>query len=288
MAPVNGVEAAGQAPPTGTGRPASSGRRWRWLLAATVAWAVLLAALTWTSVRNDPPTVREQRTLTEAGPLVDRAVGALVAAAGDTAVLTPPEVDRGCRVTPFADGATLTRGVDVFVPSGLERSLLERVADRLPEGWRAGVRVTAEDGPRLRADAGEFVTVSGGVAADGLVRLTADTGCRPVGDGYTAPAVGADGAEAEALAAALRALGGPPGSAAEVVVAPCPTGGTARTARVAAIPAPPSPADALASVARVPMLDTAQAYAYRRGAAMVVADLSGDQVVVSVNTGCPA
>jgi hypothetical protein len=73
-----------------------------------------------------------------------------------------------------------------------------------------------------------------------------------------------------------------------VVVAPCPTGGTARTARAAAIPAPPSPADALASVARVPMLDTAQAYAYRRGAAMVVADLSGDQVVVSVNTGCPA
>ena len=58
MAPVNGVEAAGQAPPTGPDQPASS-RWWRWLLAASVAWAVLLGALTWISVRDDPPTVRE-------------------------------------------------------------------------------------------------------------------------------------------------------------------------------------------------------------------------------------
>ncbi|MFG1775090.1 hypothetical protein ACGFIR_17370 [Micromonospora sp. NPDC049051] len=285
---MNGVEAAGQAPPTGPDRPAAPRRRLPWLLVATVAWAVLLAALTWTSVRNDPPTVREQRSLTEAGPVVDRAVGELVAAAGDTAVLTPPEIERGCRVTPFADGAILTRGVDVFVPVGLERSLLERVADRLPGSWRAGVRITSEDGPRLRADAGEFVTVSGAVEADGLVRLTADTGCRPVGDGYAAPAVGADGAESEALAAALRALGGPPGSAPELVVAPCPGGGTARTARAGAVETPPSPADALGAVARVPLLNTAQAYAYRHGTAMVLADLSGDRVVVSVNTGCPA
>ncbi|MEU4779530.1 hypothetical protein [Micromonospora sp. NPDC023633] len=285
---MNGVQAAGQAPPTGPGQPTPSRRWWRWLLAATVAWAVLLAALTWVSVRDDPPTVREQRSLTEAGPVVDRAAGALVVAAGDTAVLTPPEIERGCRVTPFADGATLTRGVDVFVPVGLERSLLQRVADRLPESWRAGVRVTSEDGPRLRADAGEFVTVSGEVEADGLVRLTVDTGCRPVGDGYAAPAVGADDEETQALAAALRALGGPPGSTPELVVAPCPTRGTARTARSAGVPAPPSPADALAPVARLPMLNTAQAYAYRHGAAMVVADLSGDQVVVTVNTGCPA
>ncbi|MGW4497347.1 hypothetical protein ACWENR_01820 [Micromonospora sp. NPDC004336] len=284
---MNGVVAAGQAPSTGPDRPASR-RRWLpWLLAATVAWAVLLAALTWTSVRDDPPTVREQRTLSEAGPVVDRAVGELVRAAGDTAVLTPPEVERGCRVTPFADGAVLTRGVAVFVPVGLERRLLERVADRLPGSWRAGVRATSDDGPRLRADAGEFVTVSGGVEADGLVRLTVDTGCRPVGDGYATPALGADGAETEALAGALRALGGPPATTPELLVAPCPTGGTARTARAAGVAAPASPAAALAEVARVPMLDTAQAYAYRRGGAMVVADLSGDLVVVSVNTGCP-
>ncbi|MFV2113321.1 hypothetical protein ACFHW0_13400 [Micromonospora sp. LOL_025] len=287
---MNGVEAAGQAPPTGPGRPTSSGRRWRWLLAATVAWAVLLAVLTWTSVRNDPPTVREQRTLTEAGSVVDRAIGALVAAAGDTAVLTPPEVDRGCRVTPFADGAELSRGVDVFVAAGGEATLLERVADRLPADWRAGVRLTAEDGARLRGDAGEFVTVSGGIAGDGRVRLTVDTGCRPVGDGYDVPAADAAGAEGDALGEALRALGAPAGQAPErVVTAPCPGGGgTARSVRSVGVPAPASPAAALAPVTRLPVLDDSQAYAYRRGPVTVVADLSGDQVVVSVNTGCPA
>ncbi|SCL63363.1 hypothetical protein GA0070606_3781 [Micromonospora citrea] len=285
---MNGVVEAGQAPSTGPGRPASP-RRWLpWLLAGTVAWAVLLAALTWTSVRDDPPTVREQRTLTEAGPVVDRAVGELFAAAGDTAVPTPPEVERGCRVTPFAEGATLTRGVDVFVPVGSERELLERVADRLPGSWRAGVRVTSDDGPRLRADAGEFVTVSGRVDADGRVRLTADTGCRPVGDGYVAPAVGADGGQAEALAGALRALGAPAGPAPALLGAPCPAGGAVRTARAAAVAAPASPAAVLAPVAGVPLLDTAHAYAYRRGDVVVVADLSGDSVVVSATTGCAA
>ncbi|WP_374225561.1 hypothetical protein [Micromonospora sp. C31] len=285
---MNGVQAAGQAPSTGPDRPAAP-RRWLpWLLAGTVAWAVLLAALTWTSVRNDPPTVREQRTLAEAGPVVDRAVGALVAAAGDTAVLTPPEIERGCRVTPFADGATLIRGVDVFVAAGRERALLEQVADRLPEDWRAGVRVTSDVGPRLRADAGEFVTVAGRVAGDGRVRLTVDTGCRPVGDGYDVPATAAAGVEADALGEALRVLGAPGGPAPELVTAPCPGGGTARSARSAGVEATASPAAALAPVTRVPVLDVPQAYAYRRGPVTVVADLSGDQVVVSVNTACPA
>ncbi|MFY1596716.1 hypothetical protein [Micromonospora sp. WMMD737] len=284
---MNGVEAAGQAPPTGPGRPAAP-RRWLpWLLAGTVAWAVLLAALTWLSVRNDPPTVREQRTLTEAGRVVDRAVGALVAAAGETAVLTPPVVDRGCRVTPFAAGADLSRGVDVFVAAGGEATLLEQVAGRLPADWRAGVRVTSS-GPRLRGDAGEFVTVSGGVAGDGRVRLTVDTGCRPVGDGYDVPVTGAAGAEADALEEALRALGAPAGPALEMVTAPCPGGGTARSARSAGVPAPASPAAALAPVTRLPVLDDPQAYAYRRGPVTVVADLSGDRAVVSASTGCPA
>ncbi|MEH1102267.1 hypothetical protein, partial [Micromonospora sp. CPCC 205561] len=219
---MNGVVQAGQAPPpTGPDQPTSA-RRWRrWLLVATVAWGVLLAGLTWASVRDDPPTVREQRSLADAGPVVDRAVGELVAAAGDTAVLTPPELDEGCRVTPFADGGALSRGVDVFVPAGGERELLEQVAERLPTGWRAGVRVTS-DGPRLRADAGEFVTVAGGIEGDGRVRLTADTGCRPIGAGYATPAAGAADAEADALAAALRALGGPARPAPELVAAPCP------------------------------------------------------------------
>ncbi|WP_433388049.1 hypothetical protein [Micromonospora sp. KLBMP9576] len=284
---MNGVEAAGYAPPTGPGKPASSRRWWRLLLAATVAWAVLLAALTWISVRNDPPTVREQRSLAEAGPVVDGAVGELVAAAGDTAVLTPPRIERGCRITPFADGADLSRGVDVFVVAGGERALLEQVADRLPAAWRAGVRATS-DGPRLRADAGEFVTVDGGVEGDGRVRFTVDSGCRPVGDGHVVPGTGAAGAEADALAEALRALGAPADSIPELVTAPCPGGGTARSARSPGVVATSAPVAALAPVGGAPVLRDLAAYAYRRGPVTVVADLSGDRVVLSATTGCAA
>ncbi|TBL38290.1 hypothetical protein EYA84_09825, partial [Verrucosispora sp. SN26_14.1] len=68
---MSGAVQTGYFPPAGP-RPPAPGPRWpRWLIVATVAWAVLLAGLTWRSARNDPPTVREQRTLAEAGPVVD-------------------------------------------------------------------------------------------------------------------------------------------------------------------------------------------------------------------------
>ncbi|WP_368050937.1 hypothetical protein [Micromonospora sp. C28SCA-DRY-2] len=251
-----------------------------------MVWAVLLAALTWVSVRDDPPTVREQRSLDQAGPVVDRAVGELVAAAGDAVLaLTPARVERGCRVTPFADGATLARGVDVVVPAGEERALLERVADRLPAGWGAGVRATP-DGPRLRADAGEFVTVEGRAGTDGRVRLTADTGCRPVGSGYATPPPGAAGAELSVLAEALAALGRPAGPDPEVLAAPCPGGGVARTARVAGGAPPLSPAAALARFA-TPVADTPEVYAYRRGDVAVLVDRAAGDSPVSATTACP-
>lgn len=116
---------------------------------------MLLVALTWWSVRTDPPTVKEQRTISQAVPVVDRAVGRLVAAIGPDGVwvMTPETVEKGCRVTPVSDGAELIRGVDVLVAEGAERPLLDRVADALPGSWRAGVRDSV-DGPRLRADGG--------------------------------------------------------------------------------------------------------------------------------------
>ncbi|WP_328342548.1 hypothetical protein [Micromonospora sp. NBC_00421] len=320
---MSGAVHPGYAPPTG---PSAPRRRLPWLLAVTVAWAVLLGVLTWWSARDDPPTVREQRTLTQAGPVVDRALGHLVAAVGDDAwVLTGPEVERGCRITPMSDGATLSRGLDVLVAEGGERALLERVADRLPADWRAGVRA-GSSGPRLRADAGEFVAVEGRVTSGGRVRFTADTGCRPIGAGYPQPpapaspvvppapaasaapaapaapsapsasaappaSVAPSGQAASAdsmLDAALRALGRSAQSAPQSVSVPCPGGGTARTLAVSAGAAPVALTGLRPLAAGPPVVDLPEVYAYRSGPATVLADGTGAQVRLSASTGCPA
>ncbi|MGC5019878.1 hypothetical protein [Micromonospora sp. DT47] len=277
---------AGWAPPSGPPEPARQ-RSWpRWLLAVTVAWALLLGALTWWSVRHDPPTVREQRSLSAADPVVDRAVGRLVVAIGAGAwALTGATVERGCRVTPMADGAALTRGVEVFVPDGGERALLERVAGGLPGSWRAGVRPGA-DGPRLRADAGEFVAVEGRVVGGGRVRLTADTGCRPVDTELATLLPGAGGETALAVDEASRALGRPLAGVAEPLSAACPGGGRARTAAATAGSAPMSLAALKSLAAGAAVVDLPEVYAYRRGPVVVVADATGEQVRLTASTGC--
>lgn len=259
---------------------------------ATVLWALLLAALTWLSVRQDPPTVREQRTLAQARPVVDRTVGELVAAAGPDALveLVPPAERRGCRVTPFEDGGSLERAVHVRLAGEKPRTVLDRIAEALPDDYRATVLLT-RDGEQLRADAGEFVSVRGAEAGDDVVRLTVTTGCRPLGSTTDpAPVSGAD-AETDAAHAALRALGRTPDGQPELVGAPCPGGGTARTAWATGSPTgsttPTSPAAALAPLASGPaVVDIPGWYAYRVGPVGVQVDLTADPPSVSASTGC--
>ncbi|TDB74852.1 hypothetical protein [Micromonospora sp. KC723] len=284
---MSGAVQAGWAPPSGPPEPAPD-RGWpRWLLVATVLWAVLLGVLTWWSVRTDPPTVREQRTLGQAAPVVDRAVGELVAAIGDGAwALAGTRYEPGCRVTPMAAGAALIGGVTVFVPEGGERVLLERVADRLPAGWRAGVRAGSE-GPRLRADAGEFVAVEGRTAGAGRVEFEADTGCRPVDRPYATPPSTAGDASLAAVAEAARALGRPAPTDPEGRSASCPAGGRATTTLVTAGPAPVDLAGLRSLAAGVALLDTPEVYAYRRGPLVVLADATGTELRLTASASCP-
>ncbi|PZF81085.1 hypothetical protein C1I99_32020, partial [Micromonospora deserti] len=129
------------------------------------------------------------------------------------------------------------------------------------------------------------VTVEGRTEGKGRVRLTVDTGCRPVGAGYSAPVAEDPGPEAAVLADALRALGRPAGTASEPVVAPCPAGaGTARTLRSTEGPTP-EPANALASLAAgAPLLDTPEVYAYRRDGVTVVLDRTSPTAVLAATT----
>ncbi|MGC4894910.1 hypothetical protein [Micromonospora sp. DT31] len=275
----------GHAPPTPPDRPGSPRRRLRWLVAATVAWGVLLAGLTWWSVRTDPPTVKEQRSLDQAGPVVDRTVGALSAAVGADGVpaLLPDRLARGCRITPIDGGATLERGVEVMT-GGDARDVLRRIADRLPSSWRAGVS-TYDGQPLLRADAGEFVAVEGRPGGAGRVLLTASTGCRPVGSGYRAPTADAAG-ESAALATALGRWGGATGPF-QVLAAPCPGGGTARTARAEADLPADRPLAAAFGDGVAPVVDSADRYA-RPGDPAVLAERVDERVRVAATTPCPA
>ncbi|MEU7850719.1 hypothetical protein AB0B74_16220 [Micromonospora parva] len=286
---MSGAVQTGWASPAGPAAPAPARSRRRWLLAGTVAWAVLLAGLTWVSVRDDPPTVREQRSLDQAGPVVDRAVGELALAAGAAGLLElgPARIASGCRVTPFADGARLRREVGVLAATGDERAVLTGIAERLPASWRAGVW-PGVDGPELRADAGEFVAVEGRPTVDGRVRLVVDTGCRPVGTGYSPAPATAAGPEAAALSAALLALDRPGDTAPELVTAPCPGGGSARTARSADGPGPAASTAALAPLAgNAPLVDQPPVYAYRTGAVTVLAEISPDATRLAATVGCP-
>ncbi|MEU7613229.1 hypothetical protein [Micromonospora sp. NPDC049204] len=255
-----------------------------------MVWAVLLAVLTTMSVRTDPPTVREQRSLDQAGPVVDRAIGELARAAGAAGLLelSPPRIAAGCRVTPFAEGARLRREIGVLAPTGTEKAVLDGIADRLPATWRAGVG-SGLDGPELYADAGEFVAVEGRPTVDGRVLLLVDTGCRPVGSGYRPAQPTAAGPEAAALTAALAALGRPGDTAPELVTAPCPGGGSARTARSAGGPGPAVSPAALAPLAdATPLLDNPPVYAYRTGAVTVLAELVPDDTRLAATVGCPS
>lgn len=268
-------------------------RRWgRWLLAGTAAWAVLLLGLSYLSMRNDEPTVREQRSLTQAAPVVNRAIGELVAAAGPEPVLemSAPRVAAGCQVSVLRDGATLERTVAMRTPPELAPALLDRLADRLPAQFRAGVR-TGPDGTArsLRADAGEFVLIEGGITEPGLVTLTATTGCRPASSdlliGENAIGLPID-AEPDRVLTALGATDVNPG---ERVSVGCPGGGAAYTVWATGLSpaAAPPPNETLSTLAgTVVATDEPELYAYRDGPLSVVVTAVAGDLRVAVTTDC--
>ncbi|MFC7547278.1 hypothetical protein [Plantactinospora sp. GCM10030261] len=273
-----------------------SARR-RWLPVVLLLWFALLAGVGYLSARQDPPSVREQRSVGEAEPRVDRAAGALIAAAGPgvLAELGEARVDRGCRLSAVWDGAILTRTVTVRTgPDDDAARVLDLIADGLPAEYRAGTRPGGNgDGPRLRADAGEFVSVTGAVTAPGLIELTIATGCRPAEPPATGEelTIGApvDGEPARILTA--LGLPAPEPDRQSRTVAPCPGTGATYTARATA---PGTPTAGLAA-ALGPLatggsvvVDTPELYGYRSDRYGVTARVVDGETRVTVTSGCPA
>ncbi|MEQ4300868.1 hypothetical protein ABNF97_05655 [Plantactinospora sp. B6F1] len=267
-------------------------RRRRWLLVALLGWGALLLVLTLVSVYRDEPTVREQRTIEQAGPVLHRALGELVAAAGpDVAVeITGRPVRDECELTVVRDGASLDASVVVHAPDADVPALLDRIADRLPAAYRARVRHSADGSVHaLRADAGEFVAIEGGRVGPGTVELTVGTGCRPVsGEPDDRAVLPLPSADPDPLRV-LGALGAVEPTPVEPVSAPCPGQGTTWTAHATGrgVPAGPPAAALPRPSGAVVVADTTARYAYRSGPVSVVVESGDGRIRVAVSSGCP-
>lgn len=290
--PVARVTMASVTPDSTTYRDSGGRPRRRWLTLVAAAWTAVLLMAAYLSVRHDEPTVPEQREVAAAAPVVDRAIGQLVAAAGDDLVveLSPPRLTSGCRITPLRDGSTLERSVTLRVAGGTGPAVLDRVAHRLPASYQAATR-RGKDGSTdsLRADAGEFVAIRGGLAGPGVVTLTAATGCRPASPDFDPAIQLLYGLPIdEEPPRVLAALGIPPSGPIERFDAPCPGGGAVHTARgVGRAPAGQPLLTAVRPAAGATMIaDSPGLYAYRDGRRSVVVERIDAEIRVAVTEGC--
>jgi hypothetical protein len=263
--------------------------KFRLIVVGVVAWVVVIGALGYQSLRNDPPTAREQTTIADALPTVDEAL-ARIAQALDAdpvvAVLNPyREMDRDCRITTIRDGARYERVLTVYTRAGGEAAALDRVGAALPKEYRAIVRHKGST-HTFEADGGNFVVVRGGVEVPGRLRFAADTGCRPHPDPLREPpAPTAERTPVQAVLDALR-LTGPTWRATAL---PCPSGGLLWTVEAVANGSAPPVLTKLGETAAsgaVVVQAQVDLYAYRTGETGVVARATGSTVTISATGGC--
>lgn len=271
------------------GRP----KRRRWLVIAVVAWIVALAGLAVWSVRNDPPTVPEQRDIAHALPVLQRAAGAMLAAAqgpGRAVALGALHLAEGCRITPVRHGIEGTRDVTVYVQADQARRALDAIAAGLPDGYRARVAQSG-NGSRvaLEADAGGYVAVDADTLADAqMFTLEASTGCRPIADTGPGSADPPAGPPPPALTTALKALGAPATGTPAARTVACPTNGNASTYTVDNLPTPADLGGALQPAvtgATVVRADP-HGWAYRTGDESIVITEDGGRLQVNATTAC--
>ncbi|MFC7528162.1 hypothetical protein [Actinoplanes sp. GCM10030250] len=266
-------------PPSGGTAPA---RRRRWRLAAVAGgWAVLLLAGVFWSVEKDPATVPEQRDIGQAAPEVRRATGALVAAAQDERWVVRLGAFRleDCSLNPVWKGRRAGRDVTLYVPEGEARAALEGIAERLPEGYGAGVGA-ARGGTRLSfyADAGELIAIDAeALSTDQVLTVRVDSGCRP-----PTGTVDEDDPDPGAVPEMVAKLGAEP----DVYSVTCPDGGTAATFEVDGGPAAPDGGANGLPEGTTPVWSEPGGWAYRMGSNSVVTTTEGGRLTVSLTTPC--
>ncbi|MGE5830109.1 MAG: hypothetical protein ACM30G_17370, partial [Micromonosporaceae bacterium] len=272
--------------------PAGRPRPRRGFVVATVAWVLVLVGGSVWAITYGRPTAREQTSIAQARPIVDNAVGRLAAAAADSGsvvAISGFDLVGSCRITVFRSGVRYQRTVTVLTAAGAEPAVLDRVASALPGAFRVHLRSGSR--PRLTADAGDFVAVTGGVNRAGEVRLVADTGCRTVdgapvaADPTPAGTDPTDGARAP-VSAVLSALGAQ-GAQWHTYRVPCPTGGPLATVEAVAARPPEGRLSQAVPTGATNVAAGPDAVAFRTEAAEVGVRTVIDRVVVTATTRCP-
>jgi hypothetical protein len=261
--------------------PPPDPRRRRILIGVTATWAlVLLVGAVWWAL-DGSPTVREQTTIAQAQSAVDKAVGLVTAAAGPDAVPAITGYDQldSCSITPVRGGVRYDREVWLATPPGTEPDLLRRVAQGLPAGYHPALSTpSGAQPPRLTADAGDYVALTGSVDRPGLVMVSAATGCRPLGHRPAADPSGTPPAADRAAAQqALAAFGITP---VRWATHRLPCGVTTLEADGPMRPAGPLPSPSPSASA--PLVHRDDVYAQRPG---LIVRLDGDHAVLTMTTG---
>jgi hypothetical protein len=282
--------------------PPTQDRPWRlprWLKIVTAIWVIVLVAGGGWYALHGQPSVREQTTIGDARPVVDRAIVDVVAASGGAPVVAVGGFDRvkSCKITPVRSGAEFHRVVNLYTSPGSESAILHTIASHLPARYRAQASSAGSAGSASKlafdADAGDYVAVDGTVPAPGLIRIEAATGCRQNrGAPVAQPSPAAGSADVAAIAPVLGALGRPAASYVTVADLACPSAGALRSVRATLAPgsAPASLATTLRTLATTPAASSATLYAYRSGSVDVVAvaDAITHAVTVTATSRCPA
>jgi hypothetical protein len=146
------------------------------LIAAVVAWGVLLAGLAYYSFRTSPATVPGQTTVAQARETMDRVTGQLTAVS--TSVKIGEYAEQPCDITDARTGRSIKRELTFTTTPGDEATLMRSFAAALPQAYHA-MTTERDDTVTFYADAGTFVAVRGRKGADaGSVIITLLSGCR--------------------------------------------------------------------------------------------------------------
>jgi hypothetical protein len=294
-APVDGAVAYGYPPP----QPKPTKRRW--LVIAAAGWVVLLLVIATYAALHGRPTVREQTTIGQALPVLDRVVAEVVTvgtAAGAVPVIEGyVRTEADCFVTAARSGERYERSAVLYAPEGREDAVLDAVVAGLPAGYRINVR-RGDSLHSITGDAGFFVRLAGGVTGTGRLQFTADSQCRAHGGSVPDPPAASIGPAGPAgPAGQLRASADAVFTALQLAVVEmqtqqvaCPHGGTLWTVELRGAPgrAPASLVAALRSGALpgVVVLARPEVYAVRSNPVAVVATVRDGLLVVDASTGC--